>query len=130
MNAITFGSILAGAAVALGAFGAHGLREVLAERGRVGVWETAVLYHLLHAIAICVVGVWRRCDAAAASRRAVGASAPLWGAGVLLFSGSLYGLSLGLPGWLGPITPLGGLCLIAGWVALALGAFRRTAPRE
>jgi uncharacterized membrane protein YgdD (TMEM256/DUF423 family) len=99
--------------VALGAFGAHGLRERLAP-GMLDVYKTGVLYHLIHAVALLAVAL-------AADKlprpRAVGT---LWVAGVVIFSGSLYALAITGIGMLGAITPIGGLLLMAGWVTLAL----------
>lgn len=97
--------------VALGAFGAHALRETLAAGGHTATWQTAVLYHLVHAVALLAFpsGKWPgRC----------------WIAGILLFSGSLYWLSLGGPKILGPITPLGGVALLTGWALVAWNAFK------
>jgi uncharacterized membrane protein YgdD (TMEM256/DUF423 family) len=97
--------------VALGAFGAHALKDTLAAHGTTSAWQTAVLYHLLHAVALAALPRWpwvSRC----------------WIAGVVLFSGSLYWLSLGGPKFLGPVTPLGGLALLFGWALLAWSAFR------
>jgi len=106
---------LAGASgVILGAFGAHALEARLAEAGMTSTWETAVLYHLVHSVALLAVAMVN--DPARHRLTAI-----LWGAGILLFSGSLYGLSLGGPGWLGPVTPLGGLALIAGWILIGRG---------
>ena len=97
--------------VALGAFGAHALNELLARNGLTGVWEKAVLYHLVHAVVMLV----------AASRPAVpGIVWTLFFVGVLIFSGSLYVLAVTNLRWLGAITPLGGLCLLAGWLLLAI----------
>jgi len=100
--------------VALGAFGAHGLRARLAAEG-LATWQTAVHYHLLHAAAVLALALF-----GAATGRAVAWPAGLMAAGVLLFSGSLYALALGGPRWLGPVTPIGGLCFLAGWAALLL----------
>lgn len=99
--------------VIAGAFGAHALREVLGTSGTTEVWKTAVFYNLVHAVA-----------GFAASSRAGAESGPvwLWIAGGTLFSGSLYLLALGGPRWLGPVTPLGGAFLIAGWIWLAISA--------
>ena len=113
------GSSLAALGVALGAFGAHGLKA------RVGpelleTWETAARYQLVHALALLATA-W------AASRwpgPVVSAAGWLFLAGVLLFSGSLYALVLTGVRALGAVTPLGGLCFIAGWLALALAAWR------
>lgn len=110
--------------VALGALGAHALKVTLAGRGMLPVWETAARYHLLHAAALLGAAAWVRttgCD----EDRAVVWAAGCWCAGVLLFSGSLYWLALGGPRWLGPVTPLGGVALLAGWALIAWAAFSR-----
>ena len=104
-------TVLTGAlGIALGAFGAHGLESHLLEYGRLETWKTAAFYHLLHSVVMLVLVLhkdWR----------------PLpWVGfflGVCIFSGSLYLLCLTQIGWLGAITPFGGLLLIAGWVSLA-----------
>lgn len=111
-------------AVALGAFGAHWVRGRLAEAAdgarRLEWWETAAQYHLVHALALGVL-------AALATRASGGwiiASAVGFGAGALVFAGTLYAMALGAPRWLGAITPLGGLLLILGWAALAVAAWK------
>ncbi len=122
-------ALLGGTAVALGAFGAHGLRPTLEAVGRTDSWETAVLYQFVHALALVAVGIWVRVDPQAATSRPLQAAGWLWLAGVLCFSGSLYALALGAPsGWIWPVTPFGGLCFLGGWTLLALGA-RRRGPR-
>lgn len=116
-----FAGVFAALAVALGAFGAHALNERLVQSGMLDVWRTAVDYQMWHALALLGLGAWVRLEPACASclRRAV---TILWVLGIVLFSGSLYVLALGGPKWLGPVTPLGGLCFIAGWLLLALCA--------
>ena len=112
--------------VGLGAFGAHGLSKILAATGHAGTWETAARYHLLHALALLAVGIWQQREPAnAALRRA----ATCFVAGVALFSGSLYALSVTSARWLGPVTPVGGVLLIAGWLLLAWAAAPPPAPR-
>lgn len=96
--------------IALGAFGAHTLKDRLALSGMTPAWQTAVLYQLLHAVALLALPDW------AWVRK-------LWLGGVILFSGSLYCLALGGPKFLGPITPIGGLALLAGWALLAWKAY-------
>ncbi|HRG54405.1 MAG TPA: DUF423 domain-containing protein [Lacunisphaera sp.] len=99
------------AGVALGAFGAHALKETLVAHGSTATWQTAVLYHLVHSAALLALpgGKWAgRC----------------WIVGITLFSGSLYWLALGGPKLLGPITPLGGAAFLAGWALVAWHAFK------
>ena len=110
---IRLAAILGFLGVALGAFGAHGLREHLAP-GMLEVYKTGVLYHLLHAVALLAVALGAE---RLARPRAV---ATLFATGVVIFSGSLYALALTGVGTLGAITPLGGLLLMAGWVTLAI----------
>jgi uncharacterized membrane protein YgdD (TMEM256/DUF423 family) len=105
-------------AVVLGAFGAHALKSALAESGGQATWQTAVDYHLWHALALVLCGCFR------GRSRALVAASVLFAVGILLFSGSLYWLALDGPRWLGPVTPLGGLSFMGGWIALAI-AFRR-----
>jgi uncharacterized membrane protein YgdD (TMEM256/DUF423 family) len=91
--------------VVLGAFGAHGLKAVLAANQSVEIWHTASLYHMLHAVVL----LW-------ANNRSL--AFRLFAAGIVVFSGSLYVLALSGVKWWGAITPVGGLLLIAGWLAL------------
>jgi len=98
-------------AVALGAFGAHSLRSSLELHGMLDVWNKAVLYHFVHAIALLVLALYGTVNRGA------------WWlllAGILLFSGSLYVMALTNLRWLGAITPLGGLCFLAGWAWLII----------
>jgi uncharacterized membrane protein YgdD (TMEM256/DUF423 family) len=99
--------------VALGAFGAHGLRERISP-AMLEVYRTGVLYHLLHAVALLAVALGA---ARLARPRAVGA---LFTAGIVVFSGSLYVLAVTGVRGLGAITPVGGLLLMAGWATLAI----------
>jgi uncharacterized membrane protein YgdD (TMEM256/DUF423 family) len=100
-------------AVALGAFGAHSLKSTLELRGMLDVWNKAVLYHFIHAVALLTLALY-----GAANRGAWW----LLFAGIFLFSGSLYAMALipHLRGWLAAITPLGGLCFLAGWAWLII----------
>ncbi len=114
-SAFRISAVLGFLAVALGAFGAHGFKALLERNGTLEVWHTAALYHLVHSVVLLFL----------ASREPL----PIWAwrlllAGVLLFSGSLYALALTEVKVLGAITPIGGVCLLAGWVALACGARR------
>lgn len=107
--------------VALGAFGAHALQTFLLERGMTNAWETGVRYQLLHAMGLLCIAIWFR----QGNSRVSGLMqwiARCWIGGTILFAGSLYGLALGGPRWLGPITPLGGIALIAGWILLVIAA--------
>lgn len=127
-GAIRWGACLAALGVMLGAFGAHGLEDRLVDLGyhsdlakRLGWFETAVKYHLIHAVGMIVMGL-------VIERRAAGkllrfASVFLL-SGIVLFSGSLYAMTLLSDQfrWLGAITPLGGLAFIIGWLLLAAGA--------
>jgi uncharacterized membrane protein YgdD (TMEM256/DUF423 family) len=98
-------------AVALGAFGAHGLRSTLETRGMLATWNTAALYHFVHAIALFVIALY-----GSANRGAWW----LLFAGIFLFSGSLYVMALTNLRWLGSVTPLGGLCFLGGWAWLII----------
>ncbi|SDK39181.1 DUF423 domain-containing protein [Microbulbifer yueqingensis] len=111
-------AFLGGSGVILGAFGAHGLRGKVAEN-LLEAFKTGVHYQLIHALALFGVALlmqqW-------GERMALLVAGALFAAGVLLFSGSLYGLTFGGPRWLGPVTPLGGSLMIAGWAALFVAA--------
>lgn len=96
--------------VALGAFGAHGLRSTLTAHDTTAIWQTAVLYHLVHAVA----SLW-----AADKNPAI---VWVWTLGIVVFSGSLYILAVTNMRWLGAITPIGGLLFLAGWVLVVLKA--------
>jgi uncharacterized membrane protein YgdD (TMEM256/DUF423 family) len=102
-------------AVALGAFGAHWLRSTIEGHGMSDVWNKAVLYHLAHAIALFALALF-----GSANRGAWW----LLFAGIFLFSGSLYVMALTNLRWLGAITPLGGLCFLAGWAWLIIAPTR------
>jgi uncharacterized membrane protein YgdD (TMEM256/DUF423 family) len=102
-------------AVALGAFGAHGLKEVLARNDTAAIWQTAVFYHFIHAVMLFIL-----------AGRAPLAAGPWLSffAGIVIFSGSLYLLAVTNLRWLGAITPFGGVSLIVGWIWLAVAAGR------
>ncbi len=116
---IVLGAGFSGLAVVLGAFGAHGLEARLSERA-LATWHTGVQYHFIHALALLLLAaLWVHVS-------------PGWGLaagiafvlGILLFSGSLYGLALGAPRILGAIAPIGGTLFILGWLALLVAALR------
>lgn len=105
------------AAVALGAFGAHGLKGKLTQSGMLTTWETAAQYHLAHAVACLGILAW---SATSPERgRRLHLVVLMWTIGCLLFAGSLYFLSLGGPRALGPVTPIGGLAFLIGWLLVA-----------
>ena len=113
------GAFFAGTAVAAGAFGAHLLKPVLDAR-MLAVFETAARYQMYHALALCLV------SSAGGRYPNLNGTAVGWlfTAGILLFSGSLYALSLvGIP-WLGALTPFGGAAFMAGWALVAWGVWR------
>jgi uncharacterized membrane protein YgdD (TMEM256/DUF423 family) len=107
-------------AVAFGAFGAHALKGRLDDYA-LGVFQTAVQYHFYHSLALLVVGVLALSQAHSGLLRSSGW---LFMLGIILFSGSLYCLSLTGIKWLGAVTPLGGLAFIAGWACLAAAAWK------
>ena len=102
-------------AVALGAFGAHALRTYLDDYSR-GVYETAVLYHFVHTLALLAVALL--CRQAVAAHRALSAAGIAFSLGLLVFCGSLYLLSVTGIRWLGAVTPIGGVAFICGWLLL------------
>jgi len=116
---LALGAVLAALSVGLGAYAAHGLREVLDERS-LQVFQTGAQYQMYHSLGIILVGL-------TLSRVPGGlttASGWLLLAGIVLFSGSLYALALTGVTWLGAITPVGGLAFIAGWLLLAGAVLR------
>jgi uncharacterized membrane protein YgdD (TMEM256/DUF423 family) len=119
--ALAWAGAIGASGVILGAFGAHLLHPRLVAAGTLDVWETASRYQLVHAVALVGFAGWMRDPG-----RPAGACAAwvvrLWVVGTALFSGSLYGFALGGPRWLGPVTPLGGVALISGWVLAACSA--------
>ncbi|MBX7057974.1 MAG: DUF423 domain-containing protein [Leptospirales bacterium] len=117
-------AILGGLSVALGAFGAHGLRQMVGPREQ-EIFETAVRYQFYHCFALALVGVlgilapprarWWRLAAIA------------FVAGLFLFCGALYAIVFGAPRWFGAVAPLGGLSFIVGWMLLAIGLGSKSA---
>lgn len=117
-----YASFLGFTGVSLGAFGAHALKSTLNARGTAASWSTAVSYQMIHALALLAIST-------RGSETKRGESTVLWNVvgncwfvGTVLFSGSIYGLALGGPKFLGPVTPMGGLLMMAGWGALCLGS--------
>ena len=119
----TAGALLGFVGVAAGAFGAHALRGRI-DPGALAIFDTAARYHLVHAVALFAVA-WARTRWPG---RAVDIAGWLFIAGIVLFSGSLYLLALSGTSALGIVTPVGGLCLLGGWLALAWAAWRGVAP--
>lgn len=113
------GALLAGLSVALGAFGAHGLRNTLSPEDLV-TFETGARYQMYHALALLAVA-WAYARWEAPLLQVAGW---LFVAGIVIFSGSLYALVLSGQRWLGAVTPLGGVALLAAWLVLAWSAFR------
>jgi len=120
-NILVLAGISGALAVGLGAFGAHGLEPLLIKNGRLDTFETAVNYHFYHTLGLLGMGIlalikpdWK------------GLSLAAWGMflGILIFSGSLYILSLTGITWLGAITPIGGVGFILGWLALAYAVLK------
>ena len=105
MTNIRIAAALCFLAVALGAFGAHSLKQILETHGMLDVWNKAVLYHFLHALALVVLALHGGGNRVAYF---------LIAAGIVFFSGSLYALALTNVRWIGAITPIGGLCFLAG----------------
>ncbi len=111
------GAFLTAAAVTLGAFGAHALKSTLLEAGTTDTYRTAVLYHFIHAIALMIVAMSPFHSTQTAIRLCY-----IFVAGMVCFSGSLYLLSTLGWSWLGPVTPLGGVLYIIGWVYAGITA--------
>ncbi|MGE4608614.1 MAG: DUF423 domain-containing protein [Myxococcota bacterium] len=109
---ISIAAISGALAVMAGAFGAHGLKDHLTAE-QLASWSTACQYHLLHSVALLALALF-----ALQSGREIRIPASLFLAGTTLFSGSIYLLLLTEQKWLGPVTPLGGFLLIAGWLSL------------
>ena len=116
---VALGAVLAGLAVAAGAFGAHALRGRLSPES-LAIFETGARYQMYHALALLVIGVL----AAQAPGALATWAGRLFVTGIVLFSGSLYLLAFTGIRWLGAVTPIGGVAFLAGWVCLALHAMR------
>ena len=113
---VVFGAVMGFAGVALGAFGAHGLEGRVDAQG-LGWWDTASQYLLLHAVAALACGLSGRGGL-------MGAGGWTMALGAVVFAGTLYAMALGAPRWLGAVTPLGGLGMLAGWAMVGAGALR------
>lgn len=120
-NYLFWGALNAALAIVLGAFAAHGLKTHLSAQ-MLSVFHTGVEYHGYHALGLILLGLLMRDRPAPGALRASGV---FMLAGIVLFSGSLYVLSLSGLGWLGMITPLGGTAFILAWLLLAYGAVKQ-----
>ena len=116
LNWIGIAAINMAIAVALGAFGAHGLKNIVSAQ-QLEWWHTATLYLFIHALGLLLVGLLIRL------RYATQTTAWLLQIGIIIFAGSLYAMTLGAPLWFGAITPIGGVLMIAGWLWLAVSSF-------
>ena len=112
---VALGSSLAFLGVALGAFGTHGLKDRLSPAS-IEIWKTAVQYHLIHALALVFIGLL----ASQIQSKNIERAGWLIFAGTIVFAGSLYALAVSGIKWLGAITPLGGVCFLAGWLMIAV----------
>ena len=117
---LSAGGLAALAAVALGAFGAHALKNRLSAE-MLAVWHTGVEYHIYHALGLLAVGL--------VAQQLPGSALLKWSgwamlAGIVLFSGSLYALALSGERWLGAITPVGGVAFLVAWVLLVAAVLR------
>ena len=118
---VIIGSLSGFSGVALGAFGAHGLKARVSPE-MLTVWQTGVQYHLVHALALLLIGILCQLLPEASLARSAGWMMLI---GTLLFSGSLYVMVLSGVRALGMITPLGGVAFLIGWLLLALAAWRQ-----
>ncbi|GAA0308137.1 DUF423 domain-containing protein [Psychrobacter aestuarii] len=117
LNWITIAAINLSLAVGCGAFGAHGLKSMVSAE-QLEWWHTGTLYWFIHALGLLLLGLLLRLGYASA------ASAWLIQIGMLIFTGSLYAMTLDAPRWLGAITPIGGTLMILGWLWLAVSSYR------
>ncbi len=117
---IKIAAILGFLAVSIGAFGAHALEVTLTENGRLDTFETAVKYHFYHALALLLVGLLMRDH----DSKYLSYAAISFVMGIVIFSGSLYTLSLTNIRILGAITPIGGVGFILGWIFIFLGFWK------
>ncbi|RZL27977.1 MAG: DUF423 domain-containing protein [Pedobacter sp.] len=120
LTAAFFGAL----AVALGAFGAHGLKNLI-DQSSLAIWQKGVEYQFYHTFALLYLSTFARYK-----NKLIGLAFMFFTAGIFLFSGSLYLLALkdvytgSIAQFIGPVTPIGGLCFIIGWVCLFLAALK------
>ena len=113
MLGIKIGIVFSLLSVLIGAFGAHGLKEILTKLNTLEIFKTAVRYQMFHSIAILLSGILFQMNMLESKLPML-----LFVLGIIIFSGSLYLLSISEIKWLGAITPIGGLLFIAGWITL------------
>jgi len=113
---LILGSVMSALGVAIGAFGAHGLKEILEKNSRLDTFETGVKYHMYHALALVLVGILKLIKPEV-SFNLIGY---MFLFGIIIFSGSLFTLSITNIKWLGAITPIGGVLFITGWIMLTI----------
>lgn len=123
---LVLGALLVLLAVMAGAFGAHALREIVTERS-LEVFQTGVQYQMIHGLGLILIA---NLGALNVSRRLLMVAASFLVAGVVMFSGSLYLLVLTEMRWVGPVTPLGGLCFMMGWVMVVIAGLRQSNGQE
>lgn len=116
MNWLKISALNLATAVALGAFGAHGLKK-MADAYALEIWQTATLYLFVHGLGLLALGVLQKMG------HQVNKVAVCLQAGIAIFSGTLYLMAIGFPKWLGAVTPIGGTLLIIGWLLLAFSTF-------
>lgn len=126
-NTIAWAAIFGFLGVALGAFGAHALKDILTAHDRLATWDTAVLYQFVHTGLLLVIGLLGSKSNPTPLLRISKIAAI---AGILIFSGSLYLLSVTNVRWLGAITPLGGVAFLVAWAALFLYAMKNKTQNE
>lgn len=119
ITALRIAAIYGFLAVALGAFGAHKLKPILEAKQQLANWQTGTIYHLVHAVVLLVLAH----ALSSAGRTQPDLTFWLFAIGITIFSGSLYVMGVTGITKLGMITPIGGLCLLAGWVLLAVRGF-------
>ncbi len=124
---LLFASVNGALAVILGAFGAHGLKGHISD-ALFSAFKTASYYHLFHVLALIMIALLML--QLKNVGRGLTLTAYCWMLGIVLFSGSLYGLALGAPSWFGPVTPIGGVLFIGGWLCLVLTIAKASLPRS
>jgi uncharacterized membrane protein YgdD (TMEM256/DUF423 family) len=116
-NWYNYGIIFALLSVGLGAFGAHGLSEILTNNKMVDTFQTAVRYHMFHSLALLFVGI--------NAKNELTKDGLFFVIGIILFSGSLYLLAITNIKWLGAITPLGGVAFGIGWIIMLIKSIKQ-----